>query len=242
MSSPELDRLEAVDLRKAWKHEAHDSTLWLAQHLDRVGDVIGIDLEHESSEQEVGPYCAEIEARGPTDDSRVLIENQLDDSNLQHLGQVLACLAVSEAKVVVWIARAFDAAHLSAIRWLNDHTADPYAFLAVRISVVRIGDSPTMPVFEVLEHPSGWDRRVKGEARREGLSERAHFRRDFWNYVHDRHLAEVRPGCSGSNVYRRVEEADLRISLYVAAARVGVFQVGNPSEAEAPEPLREYNP
>ena len=232
MSSPELGTLKPVDLREAWKHEAHDFTPWLAQHLNRLGDVIGIDLEHESSEQSVGHYRADIVARDPTDDSRVLIENQLEDANLQHLGQVLAYLAGLEAKVVVWIARTFDPAHRSAIRWLNDHTEDPYAFLAVRISVVRIGDSPLAPVFEVLEHPNGWDRRVKGEARREGLSELGRFRRDFWNHVHDRHLGEVRPGYAGSNVNRRVEEADLRISLYVASGSVGVFLGGTASEPE----------
>ena len=232
MGSLELGTLEPADLREAWKHEAHDFTPWLAEHLNHLGDAIGIEPEHESSEQRVGPYRADIVARDPTDDSRVLIENQLEDANLQHLGQVLAYLAGLEAKVVVWIATAFDDAHLSAIRWLNDHTEDPYAFLAVRIGVVRIGDSPLAPVFEVLEHPNGWNRRVKGEARREGLSELGRFRRDFWNHVHGRHLGEVRPGYAGSNVDRRVEEADLRISLYVAAEKVGVFLGGNPSEPE----------
>ena len=230
MSSPELGTLEPVDLREAWKHEAHEFTPWLAQHLNRLGDVIGIELEHESSEQRVGPYRADIVARDPTDDSRVLIENQLEDANLQHLGQVLAYLAGLDAKVVVWIAKAFDAAHLSAIRWLNDHTEDPYAFVAVRIGVVRIGDSPLAPVFEVLEHPNDWNRSVKEEARREGLSELGQFRRDFWNHVRGRHPSEVRHGYAGSNVYRRVEEADLLISLYVAAGGVGVFLGGKPSE------------
>lgn len=230
MSSPELGTLEPVDLREAWKHEAHEFTPWLAQHLNRLGDVIGIELEHESSEQKVGPYRADIVARDPTDDSRVLIENQLEAANLQHLGQVLAYLAGLDAKVVVWIAKAFDAAHLSAIRWLNDHTEDPYAFFAVRIRVVRIGDSPLAPVFEVLEHPNDWNRSVKEEARREGLSELGQFRRDFWNHVQGRHPGEVRHGYAGSNVYRRVEEADLLISLYVAAGGVGVFLGGKPSE------------
>ena len=40
----------------------------------------------------------------------------------------------------------------------------------------------------------------------------------------------MRPGYAGSNVYRRVEEAELLISLYVAAGAVGVFLGGRPSE------------
>ena len=230
MTGPELGTLEQVDPREAWKHEAHEFTPWLAEHLNRLGEVIGIALEHESSEQQVGPYRADIVARDPRDDSRVLIENQLEDANLQHLGQVLAYLAGLDAKVVVWIAKAFDAAHLSAIRWLNDHTDDPYAFFAVRIRVVRIGNSPLAPVFEIQEHPNDWDRSVKEEAKRDGLSELGQFRRDFWNHVGNRHPGEVRPGYAGANVYRRVEEADLVVSLYLAARAVGVFLGGKRRE------------
>lgn len=63
----------------------------------------------------VGPYRADIVARTRTDDSRVLIENQLEEANMQHLGQLLAYLAGLEAKIVVWIARGFDEAHRSAV-------------------------------------------------------------------------------------------------------------------------------
>lgn len=49
----------------------------------------------------------------------------------------------------------------SAIRWLNDHTVDPFAFFAVRVRVVQIADSPRVPLFEVLERPSAWDRTVR---------------------------------------------------------------------------------
>ena len=101
---PELGKLEWVDPRDAWKHEALDFTPWLATNLDRLAEVLGIELEFEDSEVYVGPYRADIVATDPRDDSRVLIENQLEDADLQHLGQLLAYLAGLEAKVVVWIA------------------------------------------------------------------------------------------------------------------------------------------
>ena len=132
-----LGALETADLRDAWKHEAHDFTPWLAENLDRLAGELGVELEKEDTEVHVGPYRADIVARTRVDDSRVVIENQLEEANLQHLGQVLAYLAGLDARIVVWIARGFDDAHLSAIRWLNDHTVDPYAFFAVRVRVVR---------------------------------------------------------------------------------------------------------
>ena len=226
-----LGALETANLRDAWKHEAQDFTPWLAENLDRLTNVLGIELEKEDTEVQVGPYRADIVARAPTDDSRVVIENQLEEANLQHLGQVLAYLAGLEARIVVWIARDFDEAHLSAIRWLNDHTVDPYAFFAVRVRVVRIGDSPLAPVFEVLQRPSNWDRNVRDTATRGDLSDRGRHRRDFWAHVATLYPNEVKPGFAGSNVNHHVKEAGLRISQYVAKDSVGIILGGSRGES-----------
>ena len=227
----ELGKLETADLRDAWEHEARHFTPWLADNLDGLAGVLGIELETEGTEVQVGPYRADIVARAPRHDHRVVIENQLDDANLQHLGQVLAYLAGLDASVVVWIARNFDEPHLSAIRWLNDHTVDPYAFFAVEVRVVRIGDSPLAPVFDVVQRPSNWDRQVRETVTRGDLSELGRFRRDFWAHVATLYSEEVRPGFAGSNVTHHVKEADLLISQYVARDRVGVFLRGNNGES-----------
>ena len=227
---PVLGELETADLRQAWKHEAHDFTPWLAENLRLLSSVLGVALETEDTEVRVGPYRADIVARAPMDGSRVVIENQLEEANLQHLGQVLAYLAGLDARIVVWVARGFDDSHLSAIRWLNDHTVDPYAFFAVRVRVVRIGDSPLAPVFEVLQRPSNWDRTVRETATRGRLSDRGRFRQEFWTHVAKKHPEDVKPGYAGSNVYHYVEKADLRISQYLAHDRVGIFLGGNHGE------------
>ena len=232
----DLGRLERADVREAWRHEAHNFTPWLSENLDRLSAELGIDdLELEDTEVNVGPYRADIVARIPQDGSGVLIENQLERANLQHLGQLLAYLAGLEAKIVIWVATGFDEAHLSAIRWLNNHTTDPFAFFAVRVSVVRIGDSPLAPVFDVIERPNEWDRTV-GEITRSGsLSRVGQFRRDFWA-----HLAKVLPGAPGprsgyaaSNVYYRVEPADLYICQYIAQREVGVYLTGKNGRGDA---------
>ena len=232
MSPSELGKLVSADLRKAWSHEAHDFTPWLAKNLDCLSGVIGLDLDLEGCEVQVGPYRADIVANDPSDGTRVLIENQLENANPQHLGQVLAYLAGLEAKIVVWIAKEFDEQHRSAIRWLNDHTDDPFAFFAVRVRVVRIGKSPLAPVFEVLERPNEWDRRVQENARTGELSELGQFRRDFWNHVASRHPTEVRPNYAASSVRHHVEEVGLGVTLYVARHEVGVFLVGKRGERD----------
>ena len=233
MSVSELSKLTNVNLRKAWPHEAQHFTPWLADNLDRLSGELGIDLELEGTEVQVGPYFADIVAQHG--DSRVLIENQLEDANLQHLGQVLAYLAGLEAEIIVWVAKEFAEPHLSAIRWLNEHTVDPFAFFAVRVRVVRIGDSPLAPVFDVVERPNEWDRRVQQISRQGELSATGRFRRDFWAHFASRKPGRLalRPGYAASAVWNRVEEADVHIAQYLAFNSVGIYLVGNRNETLA---------
>ena len=163
-------------------------------------------------------------ARDPRDDSTVLIENQLEHANLQHLGQVLTYLAGLKADTVVWIAKDFGEGHLSAIRWLNEHTDNPFAFFAVRVRVVKIGDSPLAPVFDVLEQPNDWDRRVREIALSGELSERRRFQREFWAHLNNKHSHEVKLGSKKSHVYRpTVKPAGLRVCRFLEDDRVGVY-------------------
>lgn len=90
----------------------------------------------------------------------IVIENQLEQSDHTHLGQILTYLAGLKAKTVIWIAPEFRTPHLSAIRWLNERTIEGFSFFAIRVRVVRIGDSPVAPIFEVVEQPNDWDRAV----------------------------------------------------------------------------------
>ena len=183
----EFGELIDVDLREAWPHEANDFTPWLAENLHRLSRAIGVDLELEDTEVSVEGFSADILARIPSDGSMVVIENQLENTNHTHLGQVLTYLAGLEAQTVIWIAREFQGPHLSAVRWLNSHTVDPFSFFAVKVRAVRIGDTaaPVAPLFEVLERPNDWDRRVKatvkpGSNRRQ--AELIPLRREFWSF------------------------------------------------------------
>ena len=95
-----LGALDSVDPREAWDHEAQDFTPWLAENLDRLATEIGFNLELEGTEVHVGSRRADIVARNPEDDSRVLIENQLEHADLHHLGQVLTRLRLRPTRHV----------------------------------------------------------------------------------------------------------------------------------------------
>ncbi len=221
--------LREVDPRTAWLHEAHVFTPWLAANLDRLSQAVGIPLDLERAEAPVGRYSADILARNPQDGSAVLIENQLEASDHTHLGQIMTYLTGLDAKTMIWVAPSFREEHLSALRWLNEHTVDPFAFFAVRVRVVQIADSPLAPLFEVLERPNGWDRQLQEVARESReLSEIGVFRRAFWTHLLERHPSSARFGAAGadSSRWRPVEGHPVVVVEYLAQDGVGIFVRG----------------
>lgn len=112
MTAKNMGRLQKVKLREAWSDEAGDFTPWLAQeeNLKLLGEAIGIDLECESQEKNVGPFRADILCKDTANDSWVLIENQLERTDHSHLGQLLTYAAGLDAVTIVWIAERFGSA------------------------------------------------------------------------------------------------------------------------------------
>lgn len=176
MTDVQFGRLTDLPLRNAWRHEAHQFTPWLAENIDHLSEAIGIPLELTGTEVAVERYSADILARD-RDDNVVLIENQLETTDHTHLGQIMTYLAGLDAQSVIWIAPAFREPHLSAIRWLNEHTADGFSFFVVKARVVRIGDSPFAPIFEVVERPNSWERKLESAVRGNLHT----LRREYWN-------------------------------------------------------------
>lgn len=216
--------LADVPLRSAWAHEAHSFTPWLAENLDRLADAINIRLELTGTEIRCGSFSADILARNIDDDSVVLIENQLEGSDHTHLGQIMTYLAGLETHTMVWVAPAFREEHLSAIRWLNEHTVDPFAFFAVRLRVVRIGESPFAPLFEVIERPNNWERQIAA-AKREtsaGMSELGQFRLDFWTRFAEMFPGGQKPGGTSSQ-WVSLSGTEGYLAQYISQKAVGVF-------------------
>lgn len=221
-----------VEARRAWGHEAHDFTPWLAENLDRLSDALGIPLELTGREVGVGRYSADILATNPANQAVVLIENQLEASDHTHLGQIMTYLAGLDAQVVIWLAPAFREEHLSAIQWLNQHTDETFAFFAVKLRVVQIGDSPLAPLFEVIEKPNSWDKSLRTSARAavSSASPEVAERRDaLWSVYRELDPAvdnDAKVGPGGSVRWRQVPGTGIVVSRYVSRWGVGIFLRG----------------
>ena len=180
-----LGRLEQVPLRDIWTTEDRDFTPWLAQeeNLKLLGDTIGIELELEAQEKEVGPFSADILCKDTADDSWVLVENQLERTDHTHLGQLLTYAGGLQAVTIVWIARNFTDEHRAALDWLNEITDDKFRFFGLEIEVWKIGESGAAPKFNIVSKPNDWSRDVAQRASqlsRTELTETKKIQLDFW--------------------------------------------------------------
>ena len=224
---PMLGELREVDLRQVWRHEAQNFTPWLAENLHRLSDAVGMGLELIETEKAVEHFAADILARDVHSGSLVLVENQLEKTDHSHLGQIFTYLAGVDAKAVIWISPQFQEPHLSAVRWLNDHTSDEFAFFAVRVRAVRIGNSPIAPVFEVMARPSEWERTMRRHA--ESSDPHSDTRLRFWTFYCERHPAAVADELKPNrhwNTWFQVNE-DVWITLGIGAAFASVFVRGD---------------
>ncbi|MCZ4657034.1 DUF4268 domain-containing protein [Dietzia kunjamensis] len=160
----ELGKLEQVDLREVWRHEAADFTQWLAlpENLDQLADSVlgGRTLTATGTEVNVGNYKADIVAVD-SEDRVVVIENQLEQTNHDHLGKVITYAAGKQAEVIIWIVKEAREEHENAINWLNEHTDDQVHFFLLQIEAWRIGQSPPAPRFNIVAKPNDWLKVVK---------------------------------------------------------------------------------
>jgi hypothetical protein len=181
MKSHPLGRLEKVDLRKEFSSEAGDFSPWLAQdeNLQLLGEAVGLNLELEAREKEVGPFRADLLCKDTANDSWVLIENQFGRTDHTHLGQILTYTAGLEAVTVIWIAEKFTEEHRAALDWLNERTDDEINFFGLEMELWRIGNSSAAPKFNIISKPNDWTRSVQ-QAAKGGLTDNKRIQLAFW--------------------------------------------------------------
>ena len=170
--TPGLGRINQVELREAWPHEANDFTPWLAEHITELGDALGLEIELQEQEASVGSFSLDLLARESVTDRTVIIENQLEPTNHDHLGKLLTYAGGSEANVIVWVAKNFRDEHRQAIDWLNQRTDDDTKFFGVAVELWKIGDSLPAPHFNVVSAPNEWQRETKHSVQDANKSER----------------------------------------------------------------------
>ena len=144
MTKAPLGTMERVkDLRVVWDSEAGGFTPWLAreENLALLGDALNLELTLEGTEESVGSYRADIVCRDTLTEGLVLIENQLEQTDHRHLGQIFTYAAGLNAVTIVWIATRFNEEHRAALDWLNAITDESVNFFGIEIELWRIGGS-----------------------------------------------------------------------------------------------------
>ncbi|KAA1400451.1 DUF4268 domain-containing protein [Aeromicrobium ginsengisoli] len=188
---PRLGRVIHVDARAVWPHEAHDFTPWLLANVDVLNSLLGMDLVLDVAEHPVGGFSLDLKGRDEQTRQTVIVENQLEQSDHMHLGQILTYAAGTDATTIVWVATSFREPHRAAIDWLNERTDEETRFFAVEIQVIRIGDSDLAPAFKLVAQPNDWGKHVKAANAQTGeVSEREGLYWQFWDQFRSRVLVE----------------------------------------------------
>ena len=170
-----IGSLRRVSLREVWPHEAQDFTPWLAENIDVLNNAIDLSLSIIEREQAAGDFSVDLVAEDESGNS-VIIENQLERSNHDHLGKLITYLTAIDAKAAIWIVKEARPEHISAISWLNESSSA--SFYLLKLEAVRIEGSPPAPLLTLIVGSSEQSQEV-GETKKE-LTERHLLRRQFW--------------------------------------------------------------
>ncbi len=171
-----IARLTPVPVREIWPHEAQDFTVWLAENLEYLEDATGLRLTLVEREAATGIFYADILAEDENGDL-VVIENQLESTDHEHLGKLLTYMANHNAKTAIWIAVQPRPEHKRAVQWLNEILSD-VSFYLLQVEAYRIEGSRPAVKFTVMAGPNEASKEV-GTQRKE-LAERHRLCMTFW--------------------------------------------------------------
>lgn len=179
-----LGKIEDVALRYIWPNEARDFTPWLAiqENLDYLGEILGLNLVEPEQEVSVGSFSADIHCKIENDNRTVIIENQIESSNHDHLGKTIVYASGVDASIIVWIVKNARPEHVSAVEWLNDHTDSDIGFFLLEIHAIKIGNSDPAPQFKIIAQPNEYMKSVKTGGDKE-LTRSQLGRYEFWTQM-----------------------------------------------------------
>ena len=234
----ELGFLEEVNVRELWKHEQYDFSNWLAKEksMELLGDVLGLTLTDVDNEVYVGSYRCDLVAKDEATGIKVIIENQLEASNHDHLGKLITYASGLDASVIVWIVTQAREEHRSAVEWLNNNTNENLSFFLLELHAYKIGNSLPAPKFETIEKPNGFIKSSKGNtgggntAMGEAEAQRLEFWTQFNEVVDSKgkpfnkrkattdHWYNVAIGSSDANISIDLvnKEHKIRVSLWIS--------------------------
>jgi hypothetical protein len=176
-----IGKIARLPLREVWKHEALDFTTWLMENIDVLSEALDVSLQDAKKEQAAGDFSVDLVAEDTTGNT-VVIENQLEKSNHDHLGKLITYLAALDARIAIWIVSEPRPEHTKAITWLNE--SQEASFYLIKAEAIRIDNSAPACLFTLITGPSEETREV-GEAKKE-IADRYVVRRNFWETLLER--------------------------------------------------------
>lgn len=171
-----IGKLQRVPLREVWKHEAYDFTHWLSENIEVLSDALDLTLLNPESEKKTeSAFSVDLVAETESGDT-VIIENQLEKSDHDHLGKLITYLTAMQASAAIWIVSDPRPEHVAAVAWLNEGTSGDFYLL--KVEALRIEDSLPAPLLTVIVGPTE-EAKTVGDIKQE-LSERGRVRRHWW--------------------------------------------------------------
>lgn len=223
MATIKLGRLEEVDVRKLWSHEQYDFSNWLAkeENIELLNEALGLTLVDIEKEVYVGSYRCDLVASDETTGQKIIIENQLEQSNHDHLGKVITYASGLDAKVIVWIVKDAREEHRSAVEWLNNNTNKEINFFLIEIHAYKIGDSLYAPKFEIVEKPNDFIKTGKIQASSGEMNKSQSERLVFWTRFNEVIIERGRP----FNVRKASTDHWYDVAIGTSAAHLGITLV-----------------
>ena len=223
-----IGKIQRVKLREVWKHEALDFTTWLESNIDVLNEALGLTIVSVDREKNAGAFSVDLVAEDEAGNV-IIIENQLERSDNDHLGKLITYLTSLEAKAAIWVVSEPRPEHVRAVAWLNESRAA--SFYLVKLEAIQIGNSPPAPLLTLITGPSA-EAVEAGEAKKE-FAARHDARKRFWTMLLERSkprtklLSGITPGIyswigsssgvQGLNLNYAVRRHDAQVELYIDA-------------------------
>ena len=97
----DLGKIKTIDLREIFKNEARDFTPWLKKNIKLLSETIGIEIEEIKSEESVGNFNVDLIGIESNSEDKIVIENQLEQTNHDHLGKIITYTSGVDAKYYI---------------------------------------------------------------------------------------------------------------------------------------------
>ena len=222
-----IGKLQEVEIRDLWHHEQYVFSAWLVKddNIALLNEKLGLTLVDINTEAYVGAYRCDIVAVDETTGIKVIIDNQLENSNHDHLGKIITYASGLDAKVIVWIVKEARDEHRSAIEWLNNNTSKNINFFLIELHAYKIGDSDPAPMFQIIEQPNDFIKESKNNKSADAMNKRQSERVEFWTMFNEHIINRGKP----FSVRKATTDHWYDIAIGTSAAHISVTLVNKDS-------------